>query len=123
MLEGDIMSKAIFNVDIKRALDSLLLKIPIVVPGQMFGYPAYYVNKKLFACVYEDGVGIKVPYEKARELIGKEGIVPFIPMGRREMKEWIQIIRERPEDYVKDREIFEASIEFVAALGDRRMDR
>ncbi len=117
------MGTLIFSPEIKRVLDSFLLEIPIVVTGKMFGYPAYYVNRKLFACVYEDGVGIKVPYERAQELIGKEGIIPFIPMGRREMIEWIQINRTQPEEYLKDREIFEESIEYVAALGDSRTVR
>ncbi|MGZ7109162.1 MAG: hypothetical protein ACXVHW_09355, partial [Methanobacterium sp.] len=70
--------------------------------GKMFGYPAYYVNKKLFACLYEDGVGIKVPEDNANELNGSEGITPFQPLGRRKMREWIQINREKSEDYLKD---------------------
>ncbi len=113
------MGKANYNLEIKNVLDSFLLKIPIVVPGKMFGYPAYYVNKKLFACVYEDGVGLKVPFDLANELIGKEGIIPFIPMGRKKMKEWIQLNRELPEAYYNDIEIFKKSVEFVATLEGR----
>jgi len=113
------MGKANYNPKIKIVLDSFLLKIPIVVPGKMFGYPAYYVNKKLFACIYEEGVGMKVPFDLANELIGKEGIIPFIPMGRKKMKEWIQINREKPEDYLNDRAIFEIAIKFVAGLGEK----
>lgn len=33
------------------------------------------------------------------------------------MKEWIQINRDNPEDYLKDIEIFETSISFVALSG------
>ena len=113
------MGKAVYNPDIKRVLDSLLLEIPLVVSGKMFGYPAYYVNKRLFACIYEDGVAIKVPFDLASELMEKEGIVPFIPIGRRKMKEWIQINREQSEDYLKDRKIFDKSIEYVAMLKDK----
>ena len=54
------MAKARYNQKIKESLDLFLLGLPGIVPGKMFGYPAYYVGKKLFACVYEDGVGIKV---------------------------------------------------------------
>lgn len=110
------MGKAIYNQAIKDVLDSFLLEIPIVIPGNMFGYPAYYINGKLFASLYEEGVGLKVPFEVADELIGREGIIPFIPLGRRKMKEWIQINREQPEDYLKDIEIFNISINFVASL-------
>jgi hypothetical protein len=55
------MAKAKYNQRIKKILDSFLLEFPGVTSGKMFGYPAYYAGKKLFACVYENGVGIKVP--------------------------------------------------------------
>lgn len=114
------MNKPDFNQEHKKVIDSLLLKAPGVVSGTMFGYPAYYINKKLFACLYENGVGVKVPEDVAKDLIGKEGIIHFQPMGRAKMKEWIQINREKSEEYVKDQEIFERSIKFVSVLGSRR---
>ena len=86
----------------------------------MFGYPAYYVNKKLFACLYEDGVGIKVPENLAKELVGEEGIIYFQPLGRRKMREWIQINRKHSEEYLKDLEIFEESIKFVSSLAGKK---
>ena len=113
------MSKANFNPEVKKALDSILLKNPSVVPGKMYGYPAYYINGKLVACIYEEGVGLKVPEIVAEELIGKKGIVHFQPMGRAKMREWIQINRENPEDFLKDIEIFKTSIDFVASLAKR----
>ncbi len=117
------MGKLKFNPQHKKFLDSFLLEKPDVVPGKMFGYPAYYINKKLFACLYENGVGIKVPESKANEIIGKEGIIPFQPLGRPKMKEWIQINREKSEEYRKDKEIFDISIEFVRALSDKKKKR
>jgi hypothetical protein len=111
------MGKINYDPEISNVMDSILLMIPIVEKGKMFGFPAYYVNKKMFACVYEEGVGVKLPIETVNQLIGKEGIIPFIPMGRRQMKEWLQINREQPEDYLKDKEIFETSIRYVASLG------
>jgi hypothetical protein len=113
------MGKAKYNLEHKEILDSFLLEMPDVVPGKMFGYPAYYIHKKLFACLYEDGVGIKVPEDKARELIGQEGIIHFQPLGRKKMREWIQINREKSEDYLDDKEIFDISIEFVSALAKK----
>jgi hypothetical protein len=108
------MAKAEYNQKIKESLDSFLLEFPGVNPGKMFGYPAYYVGKKLFACVYEDGVGIKVSEDLAKDLIKSEGITYFQPLGRPRMKQWIQINRGEPEDYYKDIEIFKTSIEFVS---------
>lgn len=113
------MSKTDYIPEIKEAIDTILLKNPVVAPGKMFGYPAYYVNRKLFACIYRDGVGVKVPETVANELIGRKGIIHFQPLGRPKMKEWIQINRERPEDYLKDAGIFETSMNFVASLGHK----
>ena len=107
------MAKAEYNQKINENLDSFLLEFTGVAAGNMFGYPAYYVGKKLFACVYKDGVGIKVPEDLAKKLINKEGITYFQPLGRPRMKQWIQINRGEPEDYYKDIEIFKTSIEFV----------
>jgi hypothetical protein len=117
--EGHIMSKTDYNLEIKKAIDTILLKNPVVAPGKMFGYPAYYINRRLFTCIYKDGVGVKVPENVANKLIGKKGIVHFQPLGRPKMKEWIQINRANPEDYLKDVEIFETAVRFVASLGSK----
>ena len=108
------MSTVTFNRKHKEVLDALLLPVPGVVAGTMFGYPAYYINKKLFACIYGEGVGIKVPAKVAGSLVGRKGIVRFQPMGRKPMKEWIQINRKRSEDYRMDQEILKVSIEYVS---------
>ena len=55
------MSKVEYNEEHKDILDSFLLDIPIVKPGKMYGYPAYYVGGKLFASLYMDGVCVKIP--------------------------------------------------------------
>ena len=100
----------------KAVLDSLLLNMPSVVEGKMFGYPAYYVNRKLFACIYGEGVGLKVPEEAANKLLSEEHVVPFQPLGKPKMREWIQINRARSADYRKDINIFRTSVEFVSQL-------
>lgn len=114
------MGKPKFNLEHQKVLDSFLLEIPGVAPGKMFGYPAYYIKKKLFACLYEKGVGVKVPENMANKLMGKKGIIHFQPRGRAKMREWIQINREKSEDYLKDKKIFEVSIEFVSALASKK---
>jgi len=115
------MGNAKFNLENKRVLDSFLLKTPGVAAGKMFGYPAYYINKKLFACVYENGVGVKVPETNANELLSKKRIVHFQPLGRAKMREWIQINRDKSEDYLEDQEIFDISIKFVSSLANKKI--
>ena len=45
----------------KAVLDDLLLGDPRLRPGKMFGYPGYYAGEKLCICLYEGGVGLKLP--------------------------------------------------------------
>ena len=110
------MGTIAYNPEIKTVLDSLLLSSELVTPGKMFGVPAYYVGKKLFACVYENGVGLKVSAETAARLIGRDGISPFVPMGRRQMKEWIYLTRPTASAFLEDRALLESSAEYVASL-------
>ncbi len=113
------MNKPLFGPKHKAVLDSLLLGLPGVVEGKIFGYPTYYINKKLFACIYGEGVGVKVPEELANELLLECHITPFQPMGKPKMREWIQINRKRSPDYQKDLDIFQASLNFVRTLSKR----
>ena len=113
------MSTVAFNPGHKEVLDVILLQIPGVVAGRMFGFPAYYTHGKLFACIYGEGVGIKVPEKVAGSLVGQEGIVRFQPGGRRPVKEWIQINRERSEDYQGDQEILKISIDYVSSAVEK----
>jgi hypothetical protein len=90
--------------------------LPGVVEGKMFGYAAYYVKGKLFACIYGDGVGVKVPEDVAIKLLSEKHVVSFKPLGKPKMREWIQINRATPADYRKDIDTFHTSVEFVRQL-------
>jgi len=109
------MSPVQYNEKHKPVLDSFLLDNPLVSPGKMYGHPAYYVGGKLFASLFMDGVCVKVPEKRAKDLLNETHIVPFQPMGRN-MREWVLIVREKSEDYIKDKDIFEESIKFVFSL-------
>jgi hypothetical protein len=81
----------------------------------MYGHPAYYIGGKLFASLYMEGVCVKIPESKIPELLKKDHIEHFTPMGRK-MREWILINRDKSEEYLKDQEIFKTSIEYVASI-------
>lgn len=61
----------------KTILDSLVLNMPGVEEGKMFGYAAYYVGGKLFACLYGAGVGVKVPEAIAGKASIREACCSF----------------------------------------------
>jgi predicted DNA-binding protein (MmcQ/YjbR family) len=110
-----------FNPNHKSVLDDLLLSHPLVRPGKMFGYPAYYVGKKLCICLYEQGVGLKLQQETASRLLESDkNVIPFQPLGRPKMREWIQINLDRSQDYQQYRSVFEESIQYVLAQGAKQ---
>jgi hypothetical protein len=112
------MTKAMHRPEIRIVLDQILLGIPGVTPGKMFGYPAYYIHDKLFACIYESGVGIKVPPKNAEDLAGRPGFAYFQPLGRAKMKSWVFLERSDPGDYSNELPLFMSSIEYVASVAE-----
>lgn len=100
----------------RAVLDSLLLEIPGVVAADMTGLPAYFINKRMFACISNGGVGIRMSASAATELRFSRGDVEsFLPKGLSGTREWIQINHADSDDYRKDLGIFLSSIEFVRA--------
>ncbi len=107
---------AVYDAGHKAVLDDMLLGDPRVRPGKMFGYPAYYAGRKLAICLYGQGVGVKLPEEAAATLLESDAqVTPFQPMGRRRMREWVQIDLERSEDYRTYGSVFDASVRHVLA--------
>ena len=100
----------------KRVLDAMLLKFQGVEAGEMTGLLAYFVGKRMFACVCNGGVGVRLAAADAANLqFSRDNVVPFEPKGRKSTREWIQINHENSADYEKDLEIFQSSIAFVRA--------
>ena len=114
------MPIADFNLEHKKVLDEMLLDIPGVKPGKMFGLPGYFINGKLFACVWEDGVSLKVPEGLRAELLEQEGAEPFVPMKNRPMKEWVLIRRKDSRDFLEFEDAFVSALEYVLSLQQGR---
>lgn len=89
---------------------------PEVREGRMFGYPVFFVGRRMFACIYGDGVGLKLPAEDVRRLLAMPGIAPFQPHGRRRMREWVQIDRQRSSEYALDIPVLEKAIRYASDL-------
>jgi hypothetical protein len=100
----------------KAVLDALLLKIPGVEAMELSGLQAYLVAKRMFACIHDGGVGIRLPSGDAANLqFSRDDVSAFQPKGRPSSREWIQINHANSADYEKDLEIFKSSIAFVRA--------
>ena len=96
-------------------LRALLAVYPEVREGRMFGHPAWFVGRRMFACVYGEGVGLKLPEAEATALLKRAGVVRFQPYGKAPMREWVQVTRARAADYRRDRATLEAAIRYAGA--------
>jgi len=102
------------NSNHKTVLDNLLLSHPLVRAGKMFGFPAYYVDRKLCICLYEEGVGVKLPAPSVVWLLASDpNAIPFQPLDKPKMREWVQINLDDSEVYVQYEAVFQESIQFV----------
>ncbi len=106
-----------FNANHKVVLDEMLLGLPLVREGKMFGFPAYYAGKKLAICLYEAGVGMKLPEATVKRLLTEDGkAIPFQPYSKPKMREWVQINCADSNDYQAYQPVFEEAIDYVLAL-------
>lgn len=98
----------------KEKIDALLLKLPGVSARKINGLDAYMASDKMFACLSDDAVGLRLPAAMATELqFSSDYIGPFSPGGVATTREWVQIKRADAADYVKDLDLFQASLEYV----------
>ena len=110
-----------YDAEHKSVLDDLFKSFAGVRPGKMFGYPAYYAGDTLCACVYGPGVGVKLPAESAAKLLAEDPtVVPFQPLGKPPMREWVQINLIRSDDYRRYEAVFVESIDYVLSIADRK---
>jgi hypothetical protein len=98
-----------FDSEHEKILHEMLGSNPTAKASKMFGYPAYKVNGKLAVGLFDGGVTAKVGPERAKELIGQDGITVFEPMEGRAWKDWIMMTG----NFEKHRAIFEEAVQYV----------
>lgn len=103
-----------YRADVLAVLAREMAAVPEVHPGKMFGFPAFYATGRLFACVYGQGVGVKLPRERVAELLQRPDFVPFQPYGKPRMREWVEIRHARAADYARDAPLLAEGARFVA---------
>jgi len=98
----------------KEQIDALLLKLPGVSARKIGGLDAYIVSDKMFACVGDKGLGLRLPAPVATELqFSCQYVKPYAPGGMASTREWVQVEYEDPTDLAKDMDLVEQSLDFV----------
>lgn len=91
------------NQNQRSVLDELFQSMPGVVSGELFGYPAWYVNDTVFACLHENGLAIRLQDDVAKELMQHDGFDPFRPSDAVfRLREWVTLVREPHDTFGND---------------------
>ena len=108
-----------YRDDVLAAVSALLDGRPEVTPRKMFGHPGFAVGGKMLACLYDDGVAVKLPEATAQAALARPDIEAFRPYGK-SMREWVLITHDDLAAYEGDVDLFEAAIEYVAEVASRK---
>jgi hypothetical protein len=77
-----------FRSDLQRFLVEFMEQHRGTRLGKMFGLPAGYVGRKLFTCLVEDGIIVRLPEEVARREIRSKQGAPYSRRGHA-MGAWV----------------------------------
>lgn len=110
------MKKNRYWPELKTEVDNILLSHPQVKEGKMFGYPAYYVNKKLAICHYHEGLAMKLHEDSINHLQNNCTILsePFCPMGKSMGKNWTIVFPKSAKEIRNIEDVLFASIDYLA---------
>jgi hypothetical protein len=104
-----------YRDDVLAVVSALLAERPEATPRKMFGHPGFAVGGKMFACLYDEGVAVKLPEAMAQAATGRPDIEAFRPYGK-SMREWVLIAHDDLTSYAGDVDLFDAAIEYVAGV-------
>lgn len=105
-----------FRDDVMEVFLELIEPFHDITRDNMFGFPSFRASGEIFACIYQNGISLKMPEELMETILRATGITPFMPFGRAKMRQWIHIKRAAPEAFVQDFPLVEASVYYVRTL-------
>jgi hypothetical protein len=75
------------------AFDAAITGFAGIERKKMFGYPAAFVNGRLFTGLFQESMIIKLPETLRQELLALRGAAPFEPVPGRVMREFVVVPR------------------------------
>jgi hypothetical protein len=94
----------------------LLADRPDITPITMFGHPSFKAGGRMFACVYDGGLGLKLPEPQVHAAMTQPDISAFSPYGK-SMPAWIFIEHDDAAAYEHDQDLLEAAIAHAVTVG------
>jgi hypothetical protein len=81
--------------------------------GRMFGLPAGYAGRKMFVCLVEDGLIVKLPLTLAKDQLRAGKAAAFVRRGR-PSRSWIKYTPRTAHDAGRLAPILERAARYVA---------
>jgi hypothetical protein len=106
---------SISSPDAATILTPMLEGQPGVTVQEKFHHSSYLVREKVFAFTRPEGVVLKLPEARIRELMETRHAAPLV-MGKRVMREWVVLREGAPASFRKDKKLFLEAMAFVASL-------
>jgi TfoX/Sxy family transcriptional regulator of competence genes len=107
-----------YRDDVLATIADLLADRSEATPRAMFGHPGFAVAGKMFACLYAEGVAVKLSETAAQAALSRPGVESFRPYGK-SMREWVLIVHDDLTAYAGDLDLFDAAIAYVAEVASR----
>jgi hypothetical protein len=104
-----------YRDDVLAALSSLLADRPDATPRKMFGYPGFAVGGKMFVCLFNAGIALKLPAAQVPVALERPDAEPFRPGGKI-TREWVYIAHDDAAAYEADIDLLEAALAYVAEV-------
>ena len=79
----------------------------------MFGLPAGYAGRKMFVCLIEDGLIVKLPEQLAREELRRGNATPFSRRGK-PSQAWMKYVPRTVRDAHRLAPLLERAARYVA---------
>lgn len=101
-----------YRGDLEFWSDEYFVELHGLKKRKTFGHPAYYLGKKMFSFVYDDGIVIKQDPKKVQALLesNPDRYKPFNP-GDGRMKNWVLIVRTEDFEYGDECALMEEGME------------
>jgi hypothetical protein len=114
---GRTPPKESHRAEVAEVVGRVLADVRGVRSGKMFGFPAFFVGRRLFACVFGSGLALKLPPPVLARVLAQPGVSRFEPYGRK-MREWAHVVHETAGEYAQDAELLLEAARYVGAGGE-----
>jgi TfoX/Sxy family transcriptional regulator of competence genes len=102
--------------ELVKAFEASLRAVPAARQRKMFGYPAAFVNGRLFAGLFEDRMILKLPAESRSALLKLPGAARFEPLPGRTMVEFIVVPPSLVKSHARLKPWLESAYAYVSAM-------